>query len=78
MADTNMDWQKTLLIAAMCAVSFTLVIRWNDFEPTGSADTGTQAQAPQAQQEASNGSGELPKAQDTADEQQKQDNKAAE
>ncbi|WP_027329778.1 membrane protein insertase YidC [Marinimicrobium agarilyticum] len=27
-----MDWQKPLLIAAMCAVVFTLVIRWNDFQ----------------------------------------------
>ncbi|MDQ2077036.1 membrane protein insertase YidC [Marinimicrobium sp. ABcell2] len=29
-----MDWQKTMLIAAMCAVVFTLIIRWTDFQET--------------------------------------------
>ncbi|WP_347329856.1 membrane protein insertase YidC [Marinimicrobium locisalis] len=46
-----MDWQKPLLIAAMCAVVFTLVIRWNDFQqtqaelnqPSESANAASQA-----------------------------------
>lgn len=29
-----MDWQKSLLIAAMCAIVFTLFIRFNDFQET--------------------------------------------
>ncbi len=29
-----MDWQKSLLIAAMCAIVFTLFIRFNDFQQT--------------------------------------------
>src|SRR5690625_7093936 len=32
MAATKMDWQKTMLIAAMGAVVFTLIIRWSDFQ----------------------------------------------
>lgn len=32
MAVNKMDWQKNLLIAAMVAVLFMLVIRWNDFQ----------------------------------------------
>jgi YidC/Oxa1 family membrane protein insertase len=32
MALNKMDWQKNLLIAAMIAVLFMLVIRWNDFQ----------------------------------------------
>ena len=32
MALDKMDWQKNLLIAAMIAVLFMLVIRWNDFQ----------------------------------------------
>jgi YidC/Oxa1 family membrane protein insertase len=32
MAVNKMDWQKNLLIAAIVAVLFTLVIRWNDFQ----------------------------------------------
>src|SRR5690554_1174942 len=32
MAATKMDWQKTMLIAAMAAVVFTLIIRWTDFQ----------------------------------------------
>lgn len=51
MAIIKMDWQKPLLIAAMCAVVFTLVIRWNDFQesqaelnqPSESASTASPA-----------------------------------
>jgi len=67
MADTKMDWQKTLLIAAMCAVTFTLVIRWNDFEPAGATTTNgdSAAQSPSAP---ANDQGELPQATEDVDE----------
>jgi YidC/Oxa1 family membrane protein insertase len=32
MAANKMDWQKPLLIAAMCAVVFMLILRWSDFQ----------------------------------------------
>src|SRR5690625_5717904 len=32
MAATKMDWQKTMLIAAVGAVVFTVIIRWSDFQ----------------------------------------------
>lgn len=67
MADTKMDWQKTLLIAAMCAVTFTLVIRWNEFEPAGTpaADSKASAQGPVA---ASTDGGEVPQTTSNEDE----------
>lgn len=38
-----MDWQKSLLIAAMCAIVFTLFIRFNDFQETRApAETATE------------------------------------
>lgn len=61
MADTKMDWQKTLLIAAMCAVTFTLVIRWNDFEPA-SATPGNNDSVAQSQSPAADNQSELPQA----------------
>ena len=56
-----MDWQKTLLIAAMCAVTFTLVIRWNDFEPAGTNPTNSDSSAHSASAPADSQS-ELPQA----------------
>ncbi|WP_341936882.1 membrane protein insertase YidC [Marinimicrobium sp. C2-29] len=49
-----MDWQKTLLITAMCAVVFTLVIRYNDFQETQSALE--DAAVSETQDERANGS----------------------
>jgi len=62
-----MDWQKTLLIAAMCAVTFTLVIRWNDFEPAGTTTTNGDSAA-QSSTAPANDQGELPQATEDADE----------
>src|SRR5690606_4677198 len=68
MAVNKMDWQKNLLIAAMVAVLFMLVIRWNDFQenlpatPTPvAANTGinTDFSAPAAD------AGDIPVAPDT-------------
>src|SRR5690606_21521913 len=43
MALDKMDWQKNLLIAAMIAVLFMLVIRWNDFQENLPAPTSNIA-----------------------------------
>src|SRR5690554_4992995 len=52
MALDKMDWQKNLLIAAMIAVLFMLVIRWNDFqenlpEAQGPVATATDVTTPE-------------------------------
>ncbi len=41
-----MDWQKSLLIAAMCAIVFTLFIRFNDFQQTRAPAQTTSEQLP--------------------------------
>ncbi|UZJ43753.1 membrane protein insertase YidC [Marinimicrobium sp. C6131] len=60
-----MDWQKTLLITAMCAVVFTLVIRYNDFQES----LAEQSSQPRSEQTSSpENDNDIPDATDTASE----------
>lgn len=54
-----MDWQKPLLIAAMCAVVFTLVIRYNDFQENLN-NGNDRSSAQQEQATPARSEGELP------------------
>ncbi len=60
-----MDWQKPLLIAAMCAVVFTLVIRYNDFQESQAEQT---AQATTSQASTAENDSDIPDASDSASE----------
>ncbi|MGD8176124.1 membrane protein insertase YidC [Marinimicrobium sp. ARAG 43.8] len=57
-----MDWQKTLLITAMCAVVFTLVIRYNDFQEGQTEQTEQSRTVQSSAANAESAVSELPEA----------------
>lgn len=63
MANTKMDWQKNLLLAAIIATIILLVIRWNHFqEQLPPTHTGVATSSAALDAVSSHGSGDIPSA----------------